>query len=183
MPPRRRTRSLALPAKSVEILGDIDQAGDGRRPGLTQVNRFAVNSERNTPDRQQVEPGRSDDDVRLQLLAGLQENTFFSEAFDAVSPEAIVEAMNDRGIDPKVVLWYENYIRERISICNYKGETVSRLLTIGCPQGGILSPLVWGLVFDKLIKMISRTSTSMYAFADDGTLLAFGESINKSIIG
>ena len=36
---------------------------------------------------------------------------------------------------------------------------------MGCPQGGVLSPFLWNLVVDILLKMFSREN--LQAFADD----------------
>ena len=133
--------------------------------------------------------GRSTESIALELIGAIERAMFsdklsaaifldISQAFDAVSPDAVIEAMRTKGIDHKIVDWYGNFISKRISTCNFKNAKVSRLIRVGCPQGGILSPLAWNLVFDTLIRDVGHTSTQIFAFADDGTLLACGESIN-----
>ena len=47
-----------------------------------------------------------------------------------------------------------------------------RLLRRGVPQGGILSPLIWSLIFDELIEEIQRTT-----FTDDALIHAQGDDV------
>lgn len=134
--------------------------------------------------------GRNVETITLDVIGAIERALYsdklaaavfldISQAFDTVKPEAIVEAMTAKKISAKVVSWYGDLIKDRISECHYKGEIVSKTLNIGCPQGGIISPTCWNLVFDKLISKIEETSSLIFAFADDGTLLAFGDNINK----
>jgi hypothetical protein len=46
---------------------------------------------------------------------------------------------------------------------SFKSIEVSR----GCPQGGVLSPLLWCLVVDKLIARLNRGGVYTQGYADD----------------
>jgi hypothetical protein len=48
----------------------------------------------------------------------------------------------------------------------------------GCPQGGVLSPLLWCLVVDDLIARLSMGGVYCQGYADDICLLAVGKFPN-----
>ena len=56
--------------------------------------------------------------------------------------------------------------------------TVERFLTRGTPQGGILSPLMWNICFDSLLRSFNTSLVKCVGFADDGALLTWGKHPN-----
>ena len=44
-------------------------------------------------------------------------------------------------------------------------------VTTGCPQGGVLSPLLWSLVIDELIVRLNLFGFPTQAYADDVAIL------------
>ena len=77
-----------------------------------------------------------------------------ASAFDRLSPEAAVKAMKKKGIDEDIIRWYKNYLTSRIAIVDIIGIKVTRNLHLGCPRGGVLSVIIWNLVFD--LKKITK---------------------------
>ena len=54
-------------------------------------------------------------------------------------------------------------------------KEVCRSLTRGTPQGGILSPLMWNLLFDELLlRMQEFSAAKSFGYADDGMFLVSG---------
>ena len=53
------------------------------------------------------------------------------------------------------------------------GITSTRYLTRGTPQGGVLSPVIWNIVFESLLVRMSRYAFAT-GFADDGCILVNG---------
>ena len=94
--------------------------------------------------------------------------------------------MRRKGIEENIIKWYEHYLRNRIAVVNAQGVQVIRLIDIGTPQGGILSVIIWNLVFDELINRIKdkykNGEVKPVGYADDGTLTAAGTSIAKIIV-
>ena len=95
-------------------------------------------------------------------------------AFDNCQHTAIVEQMKSKHFPRKLVDWYEQYLRNREAHSTLKGHTCSIRVTTGTPQGGILSPLAWNLVFEKFIDTMSHSSVKTRCFADDACLLIKG---------
>ena len=100
-----------------------------------------------------------------------------SGAFDSVSGAAIIEAMKERGINPKIVNWYEQYISNRIATVKVQETIKTVSLNRGCPQGGCLSTLAWNLVFDQLLDAFKKHGVNIIGFADDACLLVSGDSL------
>lgn len=56
------------------------------------------------------------------------------------------------------------------------GQTFARRVERGCPQGGVLSPLLWNLVVDELLAELSNKFPGVYSqgYADDVVCLSSG---------
>jgi hypothetical protein len=58
-------------------------------------------------------------------------------------------------------------------------ETSMRVaISRGCPQGGVLSPLLWCLVVNDLLTRLSGSGVFIQGYADDICLLAVGKFPN-----
>ena len=56
-----------------------------------------------------------------------------------------------------------------------KGCTVSVVLDRGTPQGGVRSPLLCNIVFDKMLLMFQKGPVRALCYADDGALVVSGK--------
>ena len=88
-------------------------------------------------------------------------------AFDNIKPSSIIDALLKRKVSESIVYWYKHYLENRQIMIEVKGVKVKRHLVLGVPQGGVLSPIAWNIVFDDLLSSISKP-TSIIGFADDG---------------
>ena len=48
---------------------------------------------------------------------------------------------------------------------------------MGCPQGGILSFLIWNIVFDSLLNNFNQGPISCIGYTDDGSLITHGNNL------
>ena len=96
-------------------------------------------------------------------------------AFDNVNPYSAIKAMKKRGFPLKMISWYSGYLLNRLNLSKIKGVTNRRLLFLGTPQGGILSPLIWNIVIDELLQALDGHRTKACCFADDTNLTASGK--------
>ena len=62
-----------------------------------------------------------------------------------------------------------------------QGKSVSKKVKKGCPQGGILSPLLWNLVINSLLILINSTQADAEGFADDVNFLVRGIDIDTIV--
>jgi len=51
----------------------------------------------------------------------------------------------------------------------------TRNVSRGTPQGGVLSPLLWALVVNKLLSLLEEAGTKVVAYADDVVILLQGK--------
>ncbi|CAL4095421.1 unnamed protein product [Meganyctiphanes norvegica] len=72
-------------------------------------------------------------------------------------------------------------LRSRTVTVTVQGKSVSKKVKKGCPQGGILSPMLWNLVINSLIILINSTPADSEGFADDVNLLIRGIDIDTII--
>ena len=102
-------------------------------------------------------------------------------AFDNVSFKTIIRALENLRLPRVIVRWINAMLRNRTVTVTVQSKSVSKTVRKGCPQGGILSPLLWNLVIDSLLEMINSTPADSEGFADDVNLLIRGIDIDTII--
>ena len=96
-------------------------------------------------------------------------------AFDNVSFKAISDAINSSPVDKSTAGWIINMVKYLHLTVTHKDITKRIRIRRGCPQGGILSPFLWNLVVDDLLKFSAKEIPGyLQAFADDLVTLAEG---------
>ena len=91
-------------------------------------------------------------------------------AFDNVSYESVDVAMVEKNVNPLIISWYLDFLHNRNISAEIAGIHWIRSLTRGVPQGGVLSPLAWNLVFDSLLKAVNFGPFLGIGLADDGAI-------------
>lgn len=104
-------------------------------------------------------------------------------AFDNLPHCAISKALNTTAAKGMVADWIMHMIKNRQIILKTSGKSITRKITKGCPQGGVLSPFLWNLVLDNLLQHCHKDD-NVQAFADDINFLSIGKTkygiINKA---
>lgn len=77
-------------------------------------------------------------------------------AFNRVCPDVVIRAANRFGLHLILVRWLSDMLRERYLEAELQGYSVFALVTNGCPQGGVISPLIWCLVVDSLLTELNN---------------------------
>jgi retron-type reverse transcriptase len=73
-------------------------------------------------------------------------------AFDAIKFESIKKAMYAIKIPEKIIKWIYTVLTDRKIQLEINGFSLKRKVYRGCPQGGILSPLLWNLSLNTPLK-------------------------------
>ena len=71
--------------------------------------------------------------------------------------------------------WYDDYLHNRIVHADLKQSKIVVTLDRGTPQGGVLSPLLWNIVFDEMLDIFRTGPVRALGYADDGSLLVCGK--------
>ncbi|WP_333764964.1 reverse transcriptase domain-containing protein [Streptomyces sp. IBSBF 2390] len=95
-------------------------------------------------------------------------------AFNNVKLEAIKGALEHLNVNKSVSLWISRMLRSRIIHSTVGGSSLTRYVSRGTPQGGVLSPLLWLLVVNSILKELDGIGIKVVAYADDVVLLVPG---------
>ncbi|BES92290.1 Reverse transcriptase (RNA-dependent DNA polymerase) [Nesidiocoris tenuis] len=76
-------------------------------------------------------------------------------AFDNTTYESISRAAYSKGIEPQTIKWILAMLASRNISSELGGSSVAVVANRGCPQGGVLSPLLWLLVADDLLCLLT----------------------------
>jgi ribonuclease HI len=96
-------------------------------------------------------------------------------AFDNTGYESIRQAALSRSIPQEIVNWVSAMLEHRKVTAQLGGESITVKTTRGCPQGGVLSPLLWSLVVDKLITKLQQLGFEVVCYADDLVIMVRGK--------
>jgi hypothetical protein len=96
-------------------------------------------------------------------------------AFDRTSFEVITKAAETHGTESTICRWICSMLESRNTVNTLSGETLRASTARGCPQGGVLSPLLWSLVVDELIWELNDGDYYTVGYADDIAILINGK--------
>jgi retron-type reverse transcriptase len=71
--------------------------------------------------------------------------------------------------------WIDFMLRSRSVFVDIRRVSVHMSVRRGCPQGGILSPLLWNMVTDSLLNWLGNCNCFVQDFADDVVILISGK--------
>ena len=69
-------------------------------------------------------------------------------------------------------------LQSRIISTSLGSVAVSSSVVRGCPQGGVLSPLLWCLVMDGLLRTLNEGGVYAQGYADDLAIIVTGKFAN-----
>lgn len=90
-----------------------------------------------------------------------------SNAFSGATYESIKEAADKHGINTDITEWIINMLKKRIMSTTINSTIVNVTPQQGCNQGSILSPLLWILIADKMIRDLNKAGITCIGYADD----------------
>jgi len=99
-------------------------------------------------------------------------------AFDNTSYDSMYSALTRHGVDQTIVQWIRATLEGRLAMAALRDVSRSVTVSRGCPQVGVLSPLLWCLVVDEQIVRLNEGSVYAQGYADDICLLAVGKFPN-----
>jgi hypothetical protein len=99
-------------------------------------------------------------------------------AFNNTCCDTMCDALVRHGSEYTIVWWIRATLEGCMAIATLNGSSVGLTISRGCPQGGVLSPLLWCLVVDDLLTRLSGGGVFIQGYADDICLLAVGKFPN-----
>ena len=95
-------------------------------------------------------------------------------AFDNASHASIQQGAEQKGIEADEIKWMMYMLTKRVVTAKLGNTTLTVQTARGCPQGGVLSPLMWCMVMDGLLSKLTQQGFETIAYADTLTLMLRG---------
>ena len=84
---------------------------------------------------------------------------------------ALTIDMQDAGLCEGIIRLTKSILKHRRGTASCAGVERSRLMGCCCPQGGVLSPLLWSLLVGGLLSEITKPQIYIQAYVDDNVML------------
>ena len=94
-----------------------------------------------------------------------------TSAFDRAWGPAIIRALYMKDCPLYLINLVNSYLCDRKASLSLGRLRRIRTVTLGCPQGGILSPFLWNVLLDDIIRQNFRFYFKIIAYADDIVVL------------
>lgn len=136
-------------------------------------------------DQHAFRPGRSTDSALHLLVAHAEDgmnNSGFSlgcfldieGAFDNTPFEVIEQALLEWEVDDRTRKWISSMLKNRTLTAELNGSFKQMAATKGCPQGSVISPLLWIMVINSLLVRLKEAGFTTIGFADDLAIIVKG---------
>lgn len=96
-------------------------------------------------------------------------------AFDNTNFSHIQSAATAKGVDNKTCNWISSMLNGRVIKTALAESELEVTAAKGCPQGGVISPLLWLMVADELLVKLSECGFYAQGYADDIVILVQGK--------
>jgi len=91
-------------------------------------------------------------------------------AFDMAWPPGIVAALGRKGCPRYLIRIIKNFLCGRRAVMRNQDKELLVDVSVGCPQGSLLSSLLWNILIDDLLHLKLPGGVKIMAYADDITL-------------
>jgi hypothetical protein len=88
------------------------------------------------------------------------------------------DALVRHGSEYTIVRWIKATLEGRVAVATLNETSLRFAISRGCPQGGVMSPLLWCLVVNDLITRLGGGDICIQGYADEICLLAVGKFPN-----
>ena len=88
-------------------------------------------------------------------------------AFNNTRYDTMCDALVRHGSEYTIVRWIKATLEGCVAVATLNEISLRFVISRGCPQGGVLSPLLWCLVVNDLITRLSGSGVFIQGYADD----------------
>lgn len=116
--------------------------------------------------------GRSTGDCFVHCLSNTNVSTRvfidLKGAFDRANKDVILEELVHKGVKGKLLGWIRDYLCNRTGKVWFQGVYSNKgSFELGTPQGGVLSPMLFNILMDKIARHPFPQGTQVIIYADD----------------
>lgn len=88
-------------------------------------------------------------------------------AFNSASWQMILEELVKRQVDKSLINIISSYLSERSILIEAEGQRVKKNISSGVPQGSVLGPTLWNILYDGVLEIDQPEGVTLIGFADD----------------
>ena len=101
-------------------------------------------------------------------------------AFNSANWTAIRQALQSKNIPPYLQALLRNYFVGRTLHYNTDEGVVSRTISADVPQGSVLGPTLWNVMYDNLLRLpLDGLRADIIGFAEDLAFTFFGKTTEQ----
>lgn len=100
-------------------------------------------------------------------------------AFNTLRWGSIIRELQARQFPPKLVNLIKSYLKDRWLIIKASDGMKRIKVHGGVPQGSVIGPNMWNLVYDALLRLRRRRDVYIIAFADDINIIIIEKDLTK----
>lgn len=146
--------------------------------GLLSDRQFGFREGRGTIDAlMEVKRDVEESEEKYVLAVSLD----ISGAFDSAWWPEILRVLRMWNCPSNLYCVIRDYFQGRELILKVGNVEAGKRMTRGCPQGSVLGPLLWNVMFDSLLRIELEEGVTSTAYADDALLLVRGTSTQQLI--
>lgn len=93
-------------------------------------------------------------------------------AFNSAPWAGIIEAVTGKKLPTQTCKLLDDYFHDRSLLYEAAGKEVKKELTAGVPQGSVLGPTMWNILYDGLLREQMPEGVELIAYADDVAITA-----------
>lgn len=103
-------------------------------------------------------------------------------AFNCAEWDQILEILYKRGMDNSLICVLNSYLSERKIVLEAKDGKKVMEIKRGVPQGSILGPVLWNLLYDDLFRLNLPEEVTLIGFADDVAMVVVAKTEEKLMV-
>lgn len=152
-----------------------------------RIRNYNLISKPLDPSQHAYQPGKGTDSALHDVCSFLEKTivdtkeislaTFidFEGAFDKTNTEVMLKSLENHDVDKWIIQGVSAMLKNRdIKAMNDSSEKRFKPV-MGCPQGGCLSPLLWSVTIDSLLRLLRSKGYKVIAYADDLVIICTGK--------
>ena len=116
-----------------------------------------------------IEKGMKDKEYVLAAFLDIE------GAFNNVKTESIKKALEYVRVPEGFINWINTMLITRVVTSEIGSRSCNKTVRRGTPQGGVISPLLWLLVVNMILKSLEESGVKIVAYADDLVVLIKGK--------